>query len=74
MFGCMPAPATPETSNEVFERSAALLREAFDFAHQLGVKTCVGTETPLIIPTLLREPPPGQTCPRPGALFPRHRT
>ncbi len=55
MYGFMPAPTTPEASNEVFSRTAALLRDAFTFAHQVGVKTCVGTETPLIVPKLVQE-------------------
>jgi len=32
-----------------------MLREAFGFARRVGVKTCVGTETPLIVPKLVRE-------------------
>ena len=55
MFGFMPSPTTPEASNEVFDRTAALLRDAFSFARQVGVKTCVGTETPLIVPKLVQE-------------------
>jgi hypothetical protein len=55
MFGFMPSPATPEASNQVFNRSAVMLRDAFAFAHQVGVKTCVGTETPLVIPKLVQE-------------------
>lgn len=55
MFGFMPSPTTPEGNNQVFDRSAAMLREAFGFAHQLGVKTCVGSETPLIVPKLVQE-------------------
>ena len=55
MFGFMPSPTTPEASNEVFDRAAALLRDAFSFARQVGVKTCVGTETPLIVPKLVQE-------------------
>jgi hypothetical protein len=55
MFGFMPSPTTPEASNQVFERSAAMLRDAFTFAHQVGVKTCVGTETPLVIPRLVQQ-------------------
>jgi hypothetical protein len=51
----MPSPATPDVSNQVFNRTAAMLRDAFAFAHQLGVKTCVGTETPLIVPKLVQE-------------------
>ena len=55
MFGFMPSPTTPETSNQVFDHSAAMLRDAFSFAHQVGVKTCVGTETPLVVPKLVQE-------------------
>jgi hypothetical protein len=55
MFGFMPFPTTPDASNEVFNRAAALLRDAFAFARQAGVKTCVGTETPLVVPKLLQQ-------------------
>jgi Malectin domain len=55
MFGFMPSPTTPEASKEVFDRAARMLRDAFSFAHQVGVKTCVGTETPLVVPKLLKE-------------------
>jgi len=55
MFGAMPAPTDPNICNEVFDRSAAMLRDAFVFARQLGVKTCVGTETPLIVPGAVQE-------------------
>jgi hypothetical protein len=55
MFGLMPSPTTPEASNEVFDRTAGMLRDAFTFAHQVGVKTCVGTETPLIVPKRVQE-------------------
>ncbi|HVV74360.1 MAG TPA: malectin domain-containing carbohydrate-binding protein, partial [Verrucomicrobiae bacterium] len=46
----LPQPASSNACNEVFNRTATMLGEAFAFAHQLGIKTCVGTETPLIIP------------------------
>jgi len=51
----IPGPTTPEANNEVFDRTAAMLREAFGFARKLGVKTCVGTETPLVVPKLVQE-------------------
>ena len=47
MAGLMPHGRTPEEKNEVFVRSGALLRSAFEYAHRFGVKTCVGTEIPL---------------------------
>ncbi len=55
MDGLMPEPKTAEASNELFNRTAGMLRGAFTFARALGVKTCVGTETPLIIPALVQE-------------------
>jgi hypothetical protein len=60
MFGFMPSPTKPDASNEVFDRTARMLREAFGFAHQVGVKTCVGTETPLVVPKLVQERLKGQ--------------
>ena len=44
-----------EKSNELFNRMGYTLKEAFEYAHILGVKTCVGTETPLIIPDAVKE-------------------
>ena len=55
MGAWIPGPATPEANDEVFERTGAMLREAFGFARKVGVKTCVGTETPLIVPKLVQE-------------------
>jgi hypothetical protein len=55
MEDLMPEPKTPEQSNELFDRTAAMFRGAFSFAKLLGVQTCVGTETPLTIPALVRE-------------------
>jgi len=46
---------TPAERNAVFNRTGKMLREAFEFAHSLGVRTCVGTETPLIIPALVKD-------------------
>lgn len=51
----LPSPTTPEASNNVFNRTGRMLREAFCHARRLGVKTCVGTETPLIVPEWLKE-------------------
>ena len=51
----LPQPKTPEANNEVFNRTAAVLREAFTHARRLGVQTCVGTETPLVVPKLVKE-------------------
>ncbi|MHB8971567.1 MAG: malectin domain-containing carbohydrate-binding protein [Pirellulaceae bacterium] len=55
MRGYCPLPQTPDACNEVFNRTAIQFREAFTFAQQLGIKTCIGTESPLIMPNALQE-------------------
>lgn len=55
MRGHCPAPRVPEACNDVFNRMAVQFHEAFGFAHTLGVKTCIGTEAPLILPRALQE-------------------
>jgi len=54
MEGLAPEPKTPRDSNEVFNRAAAVFKDAFSLARKLGVKTCVGTETALTVPTALQ--------------------
>ncbi|MHB0999203.1 MAG: malectin domain-containing carbohydrate-binding protein [Armatimonadota bacterium] len=48
--GMMPSPKTPDEYNTLFNRTAEMYRDAFSLARSLGVKTCIGTETPLAIP------------------------
>ena len=48
--GYTPLPSGPEDCNDVFNRMADQFHDAFTFAGKLGVKTCLGTETPLTIP------------------------
>ena len=55
MADLCPHPKTPQDSNELFGRVGGLLRGAFRHAHSLGIQTCVGTETPLHVPRLVRE-------------------
>lgn len=55
MAGLLPNPTTPEENNRVFNNAAELLGAAFCQARALGVKTAIGTETPLIIPKIVRE-------------------
>jgi len=55
VFGAMPVSKTLAERNAVFNRTGLMLREAFTFAHTLGVQTCVGTETPLTIPDVVKE-------------------
>ena len=44
-----------EKANGLFDRFGEVLKESFEVARKLGIKTCVGTETPLILPKLVRE-------------------
>ena len=55
MEGLCPEPKTPQDSNEIFDRAAAVFKNAFSLAQKLGVKTCVGTETALKVPDLVQK-------------------
>ena len=55
MAGHCPLPVTPGDCNEVFNRAGLQFREAFTFARQLGIKTAMGTETPMTMPKALQE-------------------
>ena len=55
MKGACPQPEGPESCNALFARTGTLLGDAFRHARSLGVKTCVGTETPLTVPARVRE-------------------
>lgn len=55
MIGHCPQPSEPAAANEVFSKTASMLQTAFQEARALGIKTCVGTETPLIVPKLVQE-------------------
>ncbi|RJP33413.1 MAG: hypothetical protein C4527_04520 [Candidatus Omnitrophota bacterium] len=55
MGNSIPAPESLEDCNAVFNRTGDMLREVFTLARTLGVKTCVGTETPLTVPEKLKE-------------------
>jgi len=51
----MPEPAGAEACSELFNRTAAMLSGAFTLARGLGVRICVGTETPLTVPAAVRD-------------------
>jgi hypothetical protein len=55
MEGMTPWPKTAEARNELFNRFGNVLNEAFSFAKELGIKTCIGTEVPLTIPKMVKE-------------------
>jgi hypothetical protein len=46
---------SPEQCNALFARMGDLLDDVFGYARQHGIKTTIGTETPLTIPTPLKE-------------------
>jgi hypothetical protein len=46
---------SPEQCDALFNRMGCLVDEAFTFARRLGIKTCLGTETPLTIPAPVKE-------------------
>jgi len=45
----------PEQCNALFDRMGELLGDTFGFAKVLGIKTCLGTETPLVIPSAVKQ-------------------
>lgn len=47
---------------QVFDRVGKMLNRVFSRARRLGIKTCVGTETPLTIPSLVRKASPEATA------------
>lgn len=55
MAGICPEPMSPADSIELFNRTADLFKDGFTFARSLGIKTCVGTETPLTVPQLVQQ-------------------
>ena len=55
MFDRCPQPESEADAIDVFQRAGKLMNEAFQHAHRLGVKTCVGTETPLTVPKKVQE-------------------
>lgn len=61
MRGLAPKPYDPEACNRLFNRTGDFLGQAFRFAKGLGIRTCVGTETPLIVPRRVRERYPEAT-------------
>jgi len=49
-----PFPKTPAANVSLINRTGRLLHDAFTAAHQLGIETCVGTESPLDIPDVVK--------------------
>lgn len=55
MEGLCPEPKTQEQAQLLFSRTGRLFNRVFNFASQLGIKTCIGTELPLTIPTWVQQ-------------------
>lgn len=48
-------PAGVERENALFDTVAGFYSDVFAYARDLGIKTCVGTETPLVIPARVND-------------------
>jgi hypothetical protein len=48
-------PADEQTMVDLFNATGQFFGEAFTYAHKLGVKICLGTETPLTVPAPVKE-------------------
>lgn len=54
MKSLSPWPHTDAENKTIFNQVGSLLNHSFSLAKRLGVKTCLGTETPLAIPQALK--------------------
>ena len=54
MSGLTPWPKTPEQCNLLFNRVGDLFADSFGFARRIGIKVCIGTETPFWVPDEVR--------------------
>ncbi len=55
MEGLTPRPKDPDGRQRMFNRTAAMLGEAFRHARRVGVRVCPGTEVPVIVHSELKE-------------------
>lgn len=56
MVGINPwTTASAARQNKLFDDMGVFLRDIFSYARSLGIQTCIGTETPLTIPTPVKE-------------------
>ena len=46
---------SPDQCNALFDRMGEFLGDVFSYARRLGIKTCLGTETPLTVPTAVKQ-------------------
>lgn len=55
MKGIDAWPATDQQETALFNTTKDFFRDVFGYARELGIRTCVGTETPLIIPKKVKQ-------------------
>ena len=55
MEGIDAWPVNDQQATRLFNRTAHFFRDVFGYARDLGIRTCVGTETPLIIPNKVKQ-------------------
>lgn len=55
MIGTNGWPAGEQAEIDLFNKTGKFFGDAFRFARSLGIKTCVGTETPLTVPKRVKE-------------------
>ena len=55
MKGLSPWPHTEAENKRIFNESGSVFSGAFKLAHEMGVKVCIGTETPLVIPETVKK-------------------
>ena len=55
MGEAMTLPKSVDEANQLFNRVGRMMGAVVQGAHRVGVRVCVGTETPLLLPKALRE-------------------
>jgi len=55
MKGISKWPHDSQENIDIFNKVGDLLHDAFSLARELGIKTCIGTETPLAIPNEVKQ-------------------
>jgi len=53
--GTEPFPHSMDSMNLLFNRAGKMFASSYGFGQQLGLKFCMGTETPLTIPKMVRD-------------------
>ena len=54
MKGIVEWPVEPQAQNALFDKTAGFFSEVLRYAKELSIHTCIGTETPLVIPAQVK--------------------